>query len=88
MSQKTIKNTKLIKGILTAKFSIIINSSTDLPKDVFISHGADIEAALSVKEQIEDLGFGFKVTLINHIGPVIGAHAGPGTIAVFYATQR
>ena len=26
---------------------------------------------------------------LNHIGPVIGAHAGPGTVALFYlGTQR
>ncbi len=61
----------------------------NLPKDVFISHGDDLEAALSVKEKIEALGLGLEVKLINYIGPVIGAHAGPGTIAVFFfATQR
>lgn len=61
----------------------------NLPKDVFISHGDDLEAALTVKEKIEALGLGLEVKLINYIGPVIGAHAGPGTIAVFFfATQR
>lgn len=60
-----------------------------LPKDVFISHGDDLESAELLKKQIESLNLGLKVTLINHIGPIIGAHAGPGTLAVFFfATQR
>lgn len=60
-----------------------------LPKDVFISHGDDEAAALIVKEKIEALGLDLNVQLINYIGPVIGAHSGPGTIAVFFfATHR
>jgi fatty acid-binding protein DegV len=32
---------------------------------------------------------GAKVELISDIGPVIGAHAGPGTIALFFiASER
>lgn len=62
---------------------------SNLPKDVFISHGDDLEAALTIKEKIEALNLGLEVKLINYIGPVIGAHSGPGTIAVFFfATQR
>ncbi len=55
---------------------------------VFISHG-DCEAdaqfvAGKVKEKL-----GVETVHINNIGPVIGAHAGPGTIALFWlATQR
>ncbi len=57
-------------------------------QEVFISHGdclADAEfVAAKVKER-----FGVKAVHINHIGPVIGAHAGPGTVAVFWlASQR
>ena len=28
--------------------------------------------------------FGVKTVLINHVGPVIGAHSGPGTVALFF----
>ena len=57
-------------------------------QEVFISHGdclADAEyVAAKVKER-----FGVKAVHINYIGPVIGAHAGPGTVAVFWlATKR
>ena len=55
---------------------------------IFISHGdcaADVEfVAKKIKEK-----FGVKTIYTNVIGPVIGAHAGPGTVAVFWlATQR
>lgn len=60
-----------------------------LSKEVFISHGSDLEAANRVKERIEGLDLDLTVTLINEIGPVIGAHSGPGTVAVFFtATKR
>ncbi len=50
---------------------------------VFISHGDALEDAELVKEEIK-ARFGIESFLINHIGPTIGAHAGPGTIALFF----
>ena len=55
---------------------------------VFISHGdclADAEkVAADVKARL-----GFKEVVINTIGPVIGAHSGPGTVALFFlGTKR
>ena len=32
--------------------------------------------------------FGIKEPLINSIGAVIGAHAGPGTVAVFFLKKN
>ena len=33
--------------------------------------------------------FGTKDVVINNVGPVIGAHAGPGTLALFFlGTKR
>lgn len=65
--------------------------STFLPKmsdKVFIGHGDALEDALLVKELVEEC-FGVKEILIDYIGPVIGAHSGPGTIALFFfGTQR
>jgi fatty acid-binding protein DegV len=37
---------------------------------------------------IEGLGIGLKVTLVNYVGPVIGAHVGPGTIGAFFFAKR
>jgi DegV family protein with EDD domain len=41
------------------------------------------EVAALVKKQL-----GIKETLVHFIGPVIGSHTGPGTIAVFVMTDR
>ncbi len=77
------------KALQSLVDKVLETHDPNLPKDVFISHGDDLEAALTVKEKIEALGLGLEVKLINYIGPVIGAHSGPGTIAVFFfATQR
>lgn len=50
---------------------------------IFISHGDALEDARFVQEEIERR-FGIHEFLINHIGPTIGAHSGPGTIALFF----
>ncbi len=50
---------------------------------VFISHGDCLEDALFVKQQIEER-FGIHEFLINYVGSTIGAHSGPGTVALFF----
>ena len=50
---------------------------------IFISHGDALEDAEYVKNEIEKR-FEIHKFLINHIGPTIGAHSGPGTIALFF----
>jgi len=50
---------------------------------IFISHGDCFEDALFVKEEITKR-FGFRNFMINPIGPTIGAHSGPGTVALFF----
>lgn len=50
---------------------------------VFISHGDALEDAEYVRDQVRER-FGMEHFLISHIGPTIGAHSGPGTIALFF----
>lgn len=50
---------------------------------VFISHGDCLEDAEFVKQQIEER-FGIHEFLINYVGCTIGAHSGPGTVALFF----
>lgn len=50
---------------------------------VFISHGDALEDAEYVRDLIKER-YGYRNFLINHIGPTIGAHSGPGTIALFF----
>ncbi len=54
---------------------------------VAISHGDDIEKALYIKEELEKK-YHPKEFVINNIGPVIGAHSGPGTLSIFFLNQK
>lgn len=55
------------------------------PKEqtVFISHGDCLEDAKYVESQIREK-LGVTKFYVNYIGPVIGAHSGPGTVALFF----
>ena len=50
---------------------------------VFISHGDCLEEAQAVADMVKKR-FGVQDVVINYVGPVIGAHSGPGTVALFY----
>ena len=54
---------------------------------VFISHGDCLEDAQYVAEQVRRK-FGVQDIRINYVGPVIGAHSGPGTVALFFIGTR
>ena len=55
---------------------------------IFISHGDCLDDA----KYLEDLlrtRYHVKDVVISYVGPVIGAHSGPGTVAIFfYGTER
>ena len=56
--------------------------------DIFmVSHGDCIEDANYVAELVKKR-FGIEKCLINPVGSVIGAHSGPGTIALFMEAER
>lgn len=50
---------------------------------VFISHADALEDAEFVADKVRER-FGIKQFMINYVSPTVGAHAGPGTIALFY----
>ena len=50
---------------------------------VFISHGACLEDARYVERQVREK-LGVQQVEVGYIGPVIGAHSGPGTVALFF----
>lgn len=55
---------------------------------VCISHSDALEEAEWVRDEIKNR-FGIENFVINMIGPVIGSHTGPGTIALFFmGTER
>ena len=50
---------------------------------IFISHGDCWDDANAVADMVKER-FGVKEVIMNYVGPVIGAHAGPGVVALFY----
>ena len=54
---------------------------------LFISHGDCLEEAKKVGTLIQEK-YKVKEIIYNTIGPVIGAHSGPGTIAVFFIGNK
>ena len=55
--------------------------------EYFISHGDCIDDAKRLERMLRD-EFGQNAALITDIGPVIGAHSGPGTLALFYLSRE
>ncbi|MFS0671977.1 DegV family protein [Ornithinibacillus sp. 179-J 7C1 HS] len=51
-----------------------------------ISHGDDIERAEKLAEMIKEK-FGVKEFVIEFVGSAIGAHSGPGTLALFFLNK-
>ena len=54
---------------------------------VFISHGDAPEDAKYVEKLVRER-MGVRTVYINPIGPVIGTHSGPGTVALFFLAKN
>jgi len=54
---------------------------------VFISHGDSMEDARYVENLVRER-LNVKDVRINYVDPVIGAHSGPGTVALFFLGTR
>lgn len=54
---------------------------------IFISHADCLDGAENLKETLEAT-YGVKVDLITDIGTVLGAHAGPGTVVLFFLGSK
>ncbi|MDF2922645.1 MAG: degV family protein [Paenibacillaceae bacterium] len=66
----------------------IMEERGDNPKSqvIGISHGDDLETAHALRGMIEER-FGCQEFIISQIGGAVGAHSGPGTIALFFLNQ-
>lgn len=76
--------------VLKSMINIIknIKGDTDLSKQtIIISHADNIESALKLKDMMVK-EFNIDDVIINTIGSVIGAHVGPGTVAVFFLKKN
>ena len=54
---------------------------------IFISHGDALEDAQFVADEVKER-LGIDSALIHYVGPTIGAHSGPGTIALFFMSEE
>lgn len=75
------------KRVLSRMIEIMDERGTDFENQVIgISHGDDIETANQLAEMIKDK-FKPREIVIEMVGSVIGAHSGPGTIALFFLNK-
>lgn len=71
------------RASLDALVKHLQETATDLAQQVvFVSHGDCAEDAQYVADKVRALGV--KRICMGDIGPVIGAHSGPGTVALFF----
>lgn len=59
----------------------------DREAPVWISHGDCLDDAEKLADILQKQ-YGVKVGLIGYVGPVIGAHSGPGTLALFFVGKE
>ena len=69
-----------IKALADKYGELALNPGKDT---VFISHGDCLEDARLLEQMLKDR-FGASVQIITYVGPVIGSHSGPGTLALFF----
>ncbi len=75
------------KRVLKRIVEIMEERGTSLAEQIVaISHGDDLETAQKLQDMIKEK-FGTENFIINTIGASIGAHAGPGTIALFFLNE-
>ena len=62
-------------------------SDKNAERQVYISHADCLSEAEFLSEYIKNM-YGAKTNLITNVGTVIGAHSGPGTLALFFVGNR
>ncbi|RBP44815.1 DegV family protein [Garciella nitratireducens] len=76
------------KKLLSRMLDLMEERGVDLSNQIIgISHGDNLEMAESFKKEIQKR-FHCKEIIITMIGAAIGAHAGPGTIALFFLDEK
>ena len=70
-----------------AKIVATLGNLQVLEQTVFISHGDCEEDAKALADMIRAQG-GNDVQIITNVGTVIGAHSGPGTMALFFLAKQ
>lgn len=77
---KVMGRKKSLNALVSKLCETIVNPEE---QEIFIGHGDCIEDVETVKQMISQK-IKVKGFVVNYIDAVIGAHAGPGTLAIFY----
>ena len=84
-------NTAKVRGRKASIEKLVsLMGETQIPAEndtVFICHGDCQEDAEYLAQRVKE-EYGVKDVLIYYVGAVIGAHSGPGTLALFYIGQH
>ncbi len=73
------------KKSLSALFNKFKETILKGEKLCFVSHADSLDDALFIAKLMEDEGYS---PIVTDLGPVIGCHSGPGTIALFYLANE
>ncbi len=78
---------KSIKELAEKASLIAEHSDFMMGNNFYISHGDCLEEALMLADLMEEKT-DLKRGIINYVGPTIGAHSGPGTLALFFCGKH
>ncbi len=81
ISHSNVRGKKKSYETLVGKYGELAENPAS--SSIFISHSDNKEGAEEIAKMLNEK-YGANVSLITDIGPVIGAHTGPGTIALFF----
>ncbi|GAA0592979.1 DegV family protein [Virgibacillus siamensis] len=83
-----LENVRGSKKVLNRMLELMEERGTDFKNQTIgISHGDDLKRAEQLAAMIKDK-FGADNVLIEMVGSVIGAHSGPGTLALFFLNSE
>lgn len=83
-----LKNVRGRKKALTTLVDNMVEQINGYKNDiVFIAHGDCLNDAEYVRDLVKEKT-GIDKFIIDYVGPVIGAHSGPGTIALFFMGEN
>lgn len=84
----SLQNVRGRKKSIQALVDIMKKESEGYDNDiVFISHGDCLEDAEKLANIIKEQ-LGIEKFMIHYVGPTIGTHSGPGTLALFYMGKK
>ncbi len=85
IKKSTVRGRKASINALADKFEDLAENTKG--GTVYISHG-DCDDDVKLLVNIFKERYGVNIELVTYVGPVIGAHSGPGTIAIFFVGKE